>query len=213
MLDVHEPEHPILGVKDFLVHLFTITVGLLIALGLENLAEWRHHVHLKHQAEENIRLELQANQHDLQEVTKALPGEMKLMLNIQSALQGLLDKKPIQGSGKLQTGIVQMTPQSAAWNTASATGALSYMDYAEVQRFSAAYTLQAKLERFQDQAIGPLLGITAAMGTADPNTMTQPQIENAISQVQLSLAHLSATAGLARDVNKAYDEALNEEKK
>ncbi|MEG9432499.1 hypothetical protein [Terriglobus sp. ADX1] len=210
MLDVHEPEHPIFGVRDFLIHLFTITVGLLIALGLENLAEWRHHVHLKHQAEENIRLELRANQHDLQEVTKALPGEMKLMVNMQAALQTRLEGKPLP-DGKLQTGIVQMTPQSAAWNTASATGALSFMDYAEVQRFSSAYTLQAKLERFQDQAIGPLLGIAAAMGISDPNKMTPTQIETAMSQVQLSLAHLSATAGLARDVNKAYDEALKGE--
>jgi hypothetical protein len=34
MLDVHEPEHPIHGVPDFLLHLCTIAVGLLIAFGL-----------------------------------------------------------------------------------------------------------------------------------------------------------------------------------
>jgi len=34
MLDVHPPEEKIHGFKDFLLHLFTITVGLLIALAL-----------------------------------------------------------------------------------------------------------------------------------------------------------------------------------
>ena len=36
MLDVHTPEHRIGGVRDFLLHILTITVGLLIALALEN---------------------------------------------------------------------------------------------------------------------------------------------------------------------------------
>jgi hypothetical protein len=207
MLDVHEPEHPILGVRDFLIHLLTITVGLLIALGLENMAEWRHHVHLKHQAEETIRLELQANQNDLKAVLKAIPDEMQMLQSIQTYLQAKAAGQPMT-PGRMQTGIVQMTPQNAAWNTASATGALSYMDYAEVQRFSSAYSLQAKMERFQDQAIGPLLGITAALGTSDPSKMTPTQAEDALKEVRLSMAHLSATAGLAQDVNKVYNEAL-----
>ena len=35
-LDVHAPHEPIHGVKDFLLHLLTITVGLLIAVGLKD---------------------------------------------------------------------------------------------------------------------------------------------------------------------------------
>jgi hypothetical protein len=46
MLDVHAPEHRIHGFRDFLVHLLTITVGLLIALSLEAsvgaMLEWRY---------------------------------------------------------------------------------------------------------------------------------------------------------------------------
>lgn len=50
MLDVHAPEHPIGGPRDFLVHLLTITVGLLIALGLENSVEALHHRHQRKEA-------------------------------------------------------------------------------------------------------------------------------------------------------------------
>jgi hypothetical protein len=42
MLDVHSPHEKMHGFKDFLLHLLTITIGLLIALGLEGYAEhWK----------------------------------------------------------------------------------------------------------------------------------------------------------------------------
>ncbi len=34
-MEVHPPHQPIHTVRDFLLHIFTITIGLLIALGLE----------------------------------------------------------------------------------------------------------------------------------------------------------------------------------
>lgn len=35
MLDVHVPEHGIHGFRDFFLHLFTITIGLLMLLALK----------------------------------------------------------------------------------------------------------------------------------------------------------------------------------
>lgn len=210
MLDVHAPEHPIHGVREFLLHLFTITVGLLIALGLENMVEWRHHVHLKHQAEETMRLEIRANQKDLKEVVAAIPREQESLKQIEAFLQARVAGKTPEVHS-LQTGMIQVTPQNAAWQTASATGALSFMDYDEVQRFSSAYELQAKFERFEDAALPPILGIMASLATTDkPETMTPTQAEDALKEVHLSMAHLYATKGLANDVNKTYDEALKE---
>ena len=58
MLDVHPPHGKLHGVGDFFLHLFTITIGLLIALGLEAAVD-RHHQHeLREQAEANLRTEL-----------------------------------------------------------------------------------------------------------------------------------------------------------
>ena len=55
MLDVHAPEHRIHGTRDFFLHLFTITIGLLIALGLEASVEALHHRHQRQEAETLIR--------------------------------------------------------------------------------------------------------------------------------------------------------------
>ena len=45
MLDVHPPHHPTHGWRDFFIHIATITVGLLIAVGLEQTVETLHQRH------------------------------------------------------------------------------------------------------------------------------------------------------------------------
>lgn len=58
MLDVHPPHEPIYTWKGFAVHIATIVIGLLIAVGLEQSVEY---VHRRHQAEifeEHLRADL-----------------------------------------------------------------------------------------------------------------------------------------------------------
>jgi hypothetical protein len=43
MLDVHPPHAAIHGWRDFFIHIATITIGLLIAIGLEQTVEYVHH--------------------------------------------------------------------------------------------------------------------------------------------------------------------------
>ncbi len=45
MLDVHPPHHPVHTWRDFLIHIATICVGLLIAIGLEQTVEALHRRH------------------------------------------------------------------------------------------------------------------------------------------------------------------------
>ena len=64
MLDVHAPHESIHTWKGFVIHIATITIGLLIAIGLEQLVEYFHHRHqaaaiagkLKAESYENIAL-------------------------------------------------------------------------------------------------------------------------------------------------------------
>jgi hypothetical protein len=65
MLDVHPPHRPTHTWKDFFIHIATIAVGLLIAIGLEQTVEYLHHRHQLHDLhnqlhevlENNLRLE------------------------------------------------------------------------------------------------------------------------------------------------------------
>jgi hypothetical protein len=57
MIDVHPPEHTPHSWRDFLIHIATIVLGLLIAIGLEQTVEAIHHAHQRHQLQEDLRQE------------------------------------------------------------------------------------------------------------------------------------------------------------
>ena len=78
-MDVHPPHEPIRSIKEFLVHILAISIGLLIALGLEASVEWAHHRRLVREARENISQEIGDNQRNLARELDALPGEKKEM--------------------------------------------------------------------------------------------------------------------------------------
>jgi hypothetical protein len=61
MLDVHVPHKTEHIWKDFIIHIATITVGLFIAISLEQTVEYFHHLHQCHQLEEALRDELRIN--------------------------------------------------------------------------------------------------------------------------------------------------------
>lgn len=52
--EVHPPAGSVHNWKDFLVHIVTITIGLLIAVGIEQTVEYFHHRHQRHVLEEQM---------------------------------------------------------------------------------------------------------------------------------------------------------------
>ena len=64
MLDVHPPHSPTHTWKDFLIHIATIVIGLLIAIGLEQTVEWFHHRRQVAETHNALHEEREHNQHD-----------------------------------------------------------------------------------------------------------------------------------------------------
>ncbi len=210
MLDVHPPHEPVHGIRDFLLHLLTITVGLLIALGLEAAVEWRHHMHLKQEAEENIRRELRDNQTDLRATVSFIPEEQRHFTELADFLQANADgqKVPLKS---VTVSLHMTTPQDASWQTAGATGALAYMDYNKVQRFAAAYQLQKKLDTLQDATLQPVITLIGIVGAGDPARLGKEESLTTLAQVRGAMAHVETLRELAADLTKKYDEALSQE--
>lgn len=57
MLDVHAPHEPINSWKGFVLHIATIVIGLLIAVGLEQTVEYFHHRHEVREARDALAAE------------------------------------------------------------------------------------------------------------------------------------------------------------
>jgi hypothetical protein len=62
MLDNHPPHAPTHTWRDFLIHIATIVIGLLIAVGLEETVEAIHRRHEMQEARQHIRAEAKVNQ-------------------------------------------------------------------------------------------------------------------------------------------------------
>jgi hypothetical protein len=62
MLDVHPPHHATTTWRDFFIHIITIVIGLLIAIGLEQTVEYFHHRHLAREAREQLSIERISNE-------------------------------------------------------------------------------------------------------------------------------------------------------
>jgi hypothetical protein len=61
MLDVHAPHETVHTWKDFFIHIATITIGLLIAIALEQTVEYLHHRHQAEEMADKLRAESLAN--------------------------------------------------------------------------------------------------------------------------------------------------------
>ncbi len=208
MLDVHAPHEPVHGFKDFLLHLLTITVGLLIALGLENAAEAWHHRHQRHLADESIRQEIRDNEGDLEAIHAAVGKESKNLVSILEFLAARSEKKPYD-IRSITLNYSESTLSEASWNTAAATGVLSYMSYPHVQSYAKAYALQSQFVSLERESMQDFLELQSyVVYKFDPKNLTPEEATAAAKDVRRALAHLEATDQIGEQLRKDYQSAL-----
>lgn len=211
MLDVHAPEHPITSAREFLFHLFTITCGLLIALGLEDAASAIHHRSERREAEASIREEMQQNRKDVLAGKDGLDAQIKNMRHLLIYVQARSLNQPADPAG-IQLDFTEGSLPDAAWRTASSTGAVSYMPYAEVERLSAAYKEQDLLQTTAEQALDDFLQLGAFMPPQGVGAKLNPapaEAQAALPYVRRTLAHLEGMYAVGRGLLSSYDEALD----
>ena len=208
MIDVHAPEHRIGGKRDFFLHLFTITIGLLIALGLENAAEAWHHHHQRLEAEATIQRELLHNKQHLIETNIVLQREVENMTKALAYLQARSAGQVASGAG-ISLGYRIPHLQNASWRTANATGVVQYIPYEYVQRLAEAYDSQDFLMQLQMGTLQSYMRLDSYVaGNKDFSSMTNDEVRSAAADVRTTLAQLGAMRDVRRDVIASYDEAL-----
>jgi hypothetical protein len=87
VIDVHAPHGGVHTWKDFWIHLGTITLGLLIAISLEQSVEWLHHLHQRHELERQFMAEGEANKEISEKNFARLDDRMEWLLGLQQDIE------------------------------------------------------------------------------------------------------------------------------
>jgi hypothetical protein len=210
MLDVHAPHKKLEGTKEFFFHLFTITIGLLIATQIESCMEWRHHVHLAAEAREKLRDEISHNVKDLEQAQPALDEWRKQVSDDISAMERI-QQHPADTAAQEASITVSghgMSLRNTAWKTAESTGALAYMPYDEALRYTEIYQAQAELA-----AVGqkPMEDMARAMGLVTkfgrPKRISPDQATALAEPFGQAAFHLADAAAILKkniELNKAF---------
>ena len=199
-MDVHPPHEPIRSVRDFLLHLLTITVGLLIALGLEKTVEHVHNYHLVHEAEAELRSEISENASGLRDQMSFYDKQMAENNKLLDVLHKVSNEKNAQ---LMYAGV---SLNRASYDASQSDGALALMSYEESKRYADIYELQSEFTREQDAAIDaatPLIGLVSSHSVPF-DRMTPAEIDAADTLLQTYNGHLVILRSIAKQLEVTY---------
>jgi len=141
MLDVHPPQHTPHGWRDFFIHIATICIGLLIAVGLEQGIEALHHRHQRHELEVQLHDEAQRNLDltlgNLARLTDRIHwlDATIVALNAAPVTANHIPLSVIPGAGKVfDVGLYD--PSQAVWAVAKANGTVALLPEEEAQVYA-----------------------------------------------------------------------------
>jgi hypothetical protein len=161
-MEIHAPHKPILSLREALVHLVIVTVGILIALSLEGVRQWVEHRSLAAEARENITREIRDNAKELNGFVKGIPRLDANLEHAREVLERIVPGKELKGeSVSLTYSLATLSTASRA--TAEVTGAFGYMPYDEVKKYAEVYDLQGKFVKMQDDT---MTAYTTALGAS-----------------------------------------------
>jgi hypothetical protein len=137
MLDIHPPHEAVHTWKDFLIHIATIVIGLIIAVGLEQTVEFFHHRHSAADARASIQEETSDNlevlHYNLQSLAR---GKQQLETGLDALNSNASDADVLT---HLQYVWKLDKERDAAWQAAKIDGSLALIPSAQLAAASYFY--------------------------------------------------------------------------
>ena len=206
-MEIHAPHEPVRSLKDFLYHMLTVVLGILIALGLEALIEYAHHRETANGARESILKEMRDNDARLSRGLAQAPNAEQ---RLQTAMQMARNPKSSAASLDLSFGIIALS--STNWTAAQYSGALAYMSREEVQKLDAVYVLQQNFLNVQDSTLSRWLELqkwAPLMDSKDRFAGFSPQdLEEFKKQTASALIYLQTEENIAKSLKEYYDRTV-----
>jgi hypothetical protein len=214
MMELSPPHSPIHTKRDFFVHMLTIILGIMIALGLEAIIEWGHHRALVREARQNILTEVRKNKTTVNQ-TLAEMKQREEELNHIVTLARQLELNP--SSFKSGTMTVDWTSHElygTAWKTASTSGAATYMKYDELQHYTDIYDDQQEFASLQQEGFSmisqlfPL--IEATMAHRHAKSVPRERFVQIQQDAYRGVLIAQALESVGQELDKYYATILNQ---
>ena len=208
MLDVHAPHETIHTWKDFFIHLATIVIGLLIAVGLEQTVEYFHHRHQVAEMRKALDVERRINANEFGILTEDFHRVIpKLQANIvvYKFLQLHPGAPPEQWPGRLSWVSISGFFFDSAWKTAQQSDVLQYMPRAEVLRQSELYARLYRLNQsYQELTAAKDEATTLSIHEPDIAKLSPAQIDRQIDLTAMVLRREASVARLFLNLSSRY---------
>jgi hypothetical protein len=191
------------GFRDFLLHLITITIGLLIALGLEGCMEWQHHRTLVHEAEAGLSGEIGRNSRTVAALQQQIKDQQK-QLDDDLATLAQMRAHPTT-HGQLSFGFQMSSFDDVAWRTAQTTGAFTYMPYDDANTYSNIYDIQSHVFDAEQQVVEDVMRAASFPSTQSANWQpTSAQIDELTDRIGMIRMRLLLLKSFVDSLDKTY---------
>jgi len=135
MLEVHAPHQTVHTWKDFLIHIAAIAIGLLLALALENLAEYVHERRQLSEARRELALEVAENRRAWAlNVTEAARIQQELDADLR-LIQAVRSHGPV-GDLKFEYSVGFYAVRDGPWQAVRQSSSLNLMPHEELQTYA-----------------------------------------------------------------------------
>jgi hypothetical protein len=205
-MEIHGPEGPTNSFKDFAIHIVIVTIGILIALGLEGIRETIYIHRVLRDARENFRDELQGNRSNLD---KELKNDNETLAKLDQIIADLprLRKNPTE----LRARVAEVYPSgyffpSSRWESALSTGALGHMSVDEVNQYAQVNFLVHAYTNLESQANTDWQHLEAFF-SANENPNSQ-EINTGVEKLFLYRADTRSLKQVAEEFSGSLDSAL-----
>jgi hypothetical protein len=188
MIDVHPAHHAASTWRDFFIHIATICIGLLIAVGLEQSVEWVHHRHQRHQLEEDLHAEMRQNELYLQRDAEYVRASRDWAAAQSQAIQNAIATQTTQQlvyqppPGNFDLYVV---PGDSVWQHATEIGLPALLPRGEAQSYTMLFRFRTRFYQTYQQLFDARYAvISSGLRFASPNSsvpdfkrMTPAQLE------------------------------------
>ncbi|MGA7156067.1 MAG: hypothetical protein WBY53_04435 [Acidobacteriaceae bacterium] len=127
MLDVHPPEHAAHTWRDFFIHIATICVGLLIAIGLEQSVEAIHTAHERNELRAALQRENQQILHDAHAVDVSEGPELRWLQGVETQVANAAHNHQPVGALPADHPLPWDVPDNPIFTAAKSSGRLALL--------------------------------------------------------------------------------------